>query len=140
MCNPWQINLEKLIMINLFMDVDLVRDLTKYYCPLEKVIGKRDKSNLVKIDRVSFMESFKITGAPYIDINLEEEIRKYNLHKTMLKRNSIPRYMPRLGRRIALITNDVKPPFELDTFQNNMRYIVYGIDKVIGMDCDKSVT
>ena len=70
-------------MSNLFMHVDLVRGLTKYYCPLAKVIRKRDKPNLVKIDKVSFMEAFGIRSAPYIDINLEEEIRKYNLHKTM---------------------------------------------------------
>ena len=67
-------------MINLFMDVNPVRGLTKYYCPLAKVIRKRDKSNLVKIDRVSFMEAFGIRSAPYIDINLEEEIRKENLY------------------------------------------------------------
>ena len=36
MCNPWKINLEILIVINLFMDVNLVRDLTKYYFPLAK--------------------------------------------------------------------------------------------------------
>ena len=58
-------------MINLFMDVDPVRYLTKYYFPLEKVIRKREKSNLVKIDRVSFMETFGINGAPYIDINFQ---------------------------------------------------------------------
>lgn len=85
MCNAWKINLEKLIVINLFMDVDLVRDLTKYYYPLAKVIRKRDKSNLMKTHRVSFMEAFGISSAPYIDIYLEEEIRKYNLYKTILK-------------------------------------------------------
>ena len=53
-------------MINLFMNADLVRDLIKYYYPLAKVIRKSDKSNLVKIDRVCFMEDVGIIVYPIL--------------------------------------------------------------------------
>lgn len=57
MSNPWDFNMAKLVVLDVYMDVHLVRELVKAYCPITRVSRKKDKSTIVTINRASSEEA-----------------------------------------------------------------------------------
>lgn len=69
--NPWTSGLEKLIVSDVFLDVDLLVELANNYDPLSKTIRKVDGLALVTLDRNSFMKAFRIFFPMATKINLQ---------------------------------------------------------------------
>lgn len=61
-CNPWMRNLAKLIMPNVFVDVDLMKELIRSYNPITKCFHRYDGSILCTLDRNTFIEAFGLEG------------------------------------------------------------------------------
>lgn len=61
-CNPWKNNLAKLIFLEVFVDVDLMKALIQSYNPATKSFHRRDGTILCTLDCASFIEAFGLDG------------------------------------------------------------------------------
>ena len=61
-CNPWVRNLGKLIMLEVFVDVDLVKALIKCYNLVNKSFHKKDRKFFLSLDKETFIEAFDLGG------------------------------------------------------------------------------
>lgn len=68
--NPWTSRLAKLIIPEVFLDVDALLMLSQRYDPLSKTIRKEDGSHLVTLDQNSFMSALGIQFPMAIEIDL----------------------------------------------------------------------
>lgn len=60
--NPWDRNLAKLIMLEVIVDVDLVKALIKAYDPMTHGFHRKDRSVLCTLDKETFIEAFELGG------------------------------------------------------------------------------
>lgn len=70
--NPWKHNLEKLIVLDLFVDVDLMKEFIKAYNPVTRGFHRYDGSILCTLDKNSFIEAFGLEGQMSVNIDLKE--------------------------------------------------------------------
>jgi hypothetical protein len=139
-CNPWDLNMAKLIVPDIYVDIGLIRELAKNYCPVARVIRKKNKETLVSIDRRSVAEVFGITGALCTDIDLTKIKADYAKREHLIKKYEMPKFMPRVDRKLVKIPDNFKPPFDLSVFHHYVKCTAYGVSRVLGLDGDSTVS
>ena len=58
--NPWTRNLEKLIMLEVYLDVDLIKALVNAYNPTTRSFHRKDMSILCTLSKDAFVEAFDL--------------------------------------------------------------------------------
>ena len=70
--NPWTRNLGKLIVPEVYMDVDLIKALVNAYNPTTWPFHRKDMSILCTLSKDAFVEAFDLQGPMSVPINLEK--------------------------------------------------------------------
>ena len=70
--NPWNRNMEKLIFLEVFVDVDLLKALIKSYNLATRTFQKHNGSILCTLDLTSFIEAFGLEGHMDVPIDIED--------------------------------------------------------------------
>lgn len=68
--NPWRRTLVKLIFLEVYVDVDLLKDLIASYNPAKKSFHKQDRSVLCTLDHASFIESVGLEGQMSVEVDI----------------------------------------------------------------------
>lgn len=58
--NPWETNLTKFILPKVFVEACLIKDLIKAYNPITYSFHRKDRGILCTLDRVIFIEAFRL--------------------------------------------------------------------------------
>ena len=70
--NPWMKNLGKLIMLEIYVHVDLIKALVNAYNPTTQSFHRKDMSILCTLSKDAFAEPFDLQGPMSFPINLEK--------------------------------------------------------------------
>lgn len=70
--HPWKKNLAKLIFLEVFLDIDLMKPLFRCYNPATKSFQKKDGTVMCTLDHESFMVAFGLSGAMGQPVYLKE--------------------------------------------------------------------
>lgn len=135
-CNPWVRNLGKLIMLEVFVDMDLVKELIKCYNPINKSFYRKDKSVLLALDKDIFIETFNLGGPMSLPIDIEELNENFKKHKSFYMGKNLTRHIPKVKKDVGEIPKkrDVDKSMPLDLFQRYFQNTGFGIDKALGSD------
>ena len=76
-CNPWKNNLAKLIFLQVFVDLDVMKALFQCYNPATKSFHRKDGIVLCTLDQDSFIEAFGLTSAMGQLVDLKDLQRRF---------------------------------------------------------------
>ena len=103
-CNPWIRNLSKLIMLEVFLDVDLINTLIKYYNLVNKSFHKRDRWIFLSLDKETFIEAFELGGPMSLPIEIEKLKKNFTKHKTFYMGRNMTRHIPSVKKNMGEIS------------------------------------
>lgn len=130
--NPWMSGLAKLIIPEVFLDVDALLMLAQCYDPLSKTIRKDDGSPLVTLDRKSFMRAFRIQIPMAMEIDLKAQANRY-VREVVLVSKEIKNHIPKENRNY-IVAMPGPIPYAYKDLKFYIKYIAYGIYQVLGVD------
>lgn len=132
-CNVWALGMAKIIVPNVFLDVDLIIELARLYDPISNTIRKSDQSALVTLDRGSFMKAFDLYSSSSIEIDLKGEREKY-MSQVGLVKSEMVKHIPKTGKYIAHLPVHMNTPYEFKCLNFYMNFLCHGLCRVLGMD------
>ena len=78
MLNPWEKNLGKLLALEVFVDVELVKELIKSYNLATKTFYNEDRSILCYLDKNAIVEEFGLEGHVLKKVDIEYLNKRFN--------------------------------------------------------------
>ena len=96
--NPWTRNLGKLIMPDVFVDVDLLKELIKSYNPVSMSFNRKDRSIFLALDKETFIEAFDLGGQMLLPIEMDKLKETFKQQKTLYMGRAMTRHIP-MSRR-----------------------------------------
>ena len=107
MCNPWNRNMAKLIFLEVFIDVDLLKALINSYNPITRAFHRHNGSILCTLDRTSFIEAFELSGQMDVPIDIEDWKARFEKNKTYLVNHAMLTHIPFNVKRVGLLPKKV---------------------------------
>ena len=115
--NPWKRNMENLIFLKVFIDVDLVKALINSYNPATKSFHRHNGSILCTIDRTSFIEAFGLEGQMDVPIDVEDLQGRFERNKSHYINNVIKPHIPFSIKKAGQIPKEVEKHLPLSKFK-----------------------
>lgn len=84
----------KLICLEVFIDVDLVKALIKSYNLVTRTFQRHNGSILFTLDRTSFIDKFKLEGQMDVPIDTDDLQKKFANNKTYFVNNVMMPHIP----------------------------------------------
>lgn len=126
--------MEKLIMPEVIIDVDLRKPLIKSYNPKTKAFHRNDMSILCRLDRETFIEVFHLGGPMTKAIKMEKMNETFKSSKNFFIGRVMKRHIPKSKLEKVEMPKKVGDLMPLELFCKYFRYTIFGINKVIGID------
>lgn len=134
--NPWNCDLGKLIVPNVYIDVDLLKEIVANYDPVTRTIKTYDGKEMVKITKEELGLVFKLTRWSDKMHKINEETLKQEYDKTHIsfRVHVLLRFLAEIaGWKIVIGPHD-KEPFPINYFVSYFKRTFYSICKIIGYD------
>ena len=106
-CNPWNKNMEKLIFLEVVVDVDLLKALISSYNLVTRTFQRHNGSFLCTLDKTSFIEAFGLQGQMDVPIDMEDLQGKFGRNKTYFVNNVMLPHIPYNVKKAGLIRKKV---------------------------------
>lgn len=129
--NGWMYDMGKLVILNVFPDIDLLRAVATRYDPVTRVIRDNDGRALLSINREEFWQVFDLSEPSMflVPIDLEEMKREYGKLKSLFRVKLLPPHLARAGgSRFHIRPND-QEPFKLNCFSNHFLATFYPLSE-----------
>lgn len=133
-CNPSNMNMAKLVFLEVFIDVDLVKALINLYNPATKSFHRHNGSILCTIDKTSFIEAFGLEGQMDAPIDIDDLQGKFGRKKTHHLNNVMMPHISFNTKKVGQIPKNVEKHLPLSKFKGYFKKNVYGLHKVLGSD------
>lgn len=132
--NLWNKNLGKLILLEVFVNVDLIKALIKVYNIVGHAYHKKDRSILCTLDKETCIEFFDLGGPMTHIIKLEKLEETFKNQKSFLISKVTRRHIPRSMKEKGEILKKVGDFMPLEYFRRYFQYTIFDLDKVTGLD------
>lgn len=138
--NPWNLNFGKLVMPNVFVNIELIRALEKNYNPKTRVIHWHNGSQFMIITRDYIFMVFQLDASLEMKLRLRE-LLEYCSMDTSYKRWKLPLHRPKgLGKQPMRFASNEKPPFFVELFEEYYQNTYYSAGQVLGIEASANVT
>lgn len=132
--NLWKRNLGKLVVPNVFVDVELMKALVDSYDPKTKTIYDYRGNPMVAINKQTIDMVFDL------DWDVEEKIDMHKLSQEFFNLEDIyrkwrlPIHRPKVGGSIIPFSKTDKVPFDVNQFHPYFKYTYYATAQVLGLE------
>src|SRR5271156_670981 len=130
--NPWISGLARLSVPDVFLDVDLFLELANHYDVLTKTIKRNDGTNLLVLNRNSFMQAFGLFSTMSTRIDIKKQQKRY---KAGVAHGLMKKHMPR-ETRDHIFPEPAPYPYYYKDMHFYMKYNAYALCRVLGIDGD----
>ena len=134
MLNPWDKNLGKLLVPEVFMDVDLVKALVKAYEPTTRTFYNVDRSILCYLDKIAVVEAFGLDGPMSKKIDVEYLNKRFKESTNSFTKGAMKRHIIRDRLEVEDIPKKLTTTMPMEYFKPYFQNTVYGLNIVLGMD------
>lgn len=139
--NPWNMNLAKLVMPNVFVNVELIKKLARNYNPKMRAIYSHDGSQLIIITHDYICMVFQLETSLKKKMMIRDFLEEYKTMDTSYKWWKLPLHRPKgPGNQLKIFSSGKKPPFHVDSFEEYYQYTYYLVGQALGIDALADMT
>lgn len=133
-CNPQIINMAKFIILEVIVDIDLMKALIKSQNPTTKGFHRKGMNILCRLDRETFIEAFDLGGPMIRPIEKEKMNETFKSQKSFLTGRVMRRHIPKEKKEKGELPKKVGELMPLNFFYKYFKYTIFGINKLVGVD------
>jgi len=116
MSNPWHLNLGKLVVLDVFVNVELLKLLAKHYNPSLKAICNPQGEPVIHLSKNAICEVFDLDDLRTVPIVYEDLDKEYWRMDKMYNGWRLPLHRPKAKGPIVPLNDNDGPPFHLSLF------------------------
>ena len=124
----------KLLALEVFLDVDLVKALVKAYEPAMRTFYNADRSILCCLDKIAVVEAFGLDGPMSKKIYLEYLNKRFKESTNSFTKGAMKRHIIRDRLEVKDIPKKLTTTMPMEYFKPYFQNTVYGLNMVLGMD------
>lgn len=132
MCNPWTLNLGKLVVSNVFVDPMLIRELEKAYYVSSQMVRTIEGYVLLDISPNAIIQCFELDKFALTRINMDNLKMEYENKRDKYMKDLVPHFMRKLYKDSwNYFMPSEREPFNLDCFEPYFIKTYYALGKVL---------
>lgn len=132
--------MDKLIVLDLFVEVDLIRALAPMYDPSSKIVRTTKGIILVDISPMEILNSFSLARHARVDIDDKRFEHRYQLRKEHYREKEVEMFRKRdWHSEVAPIIPIDKEPFVVYSFEKYFTKTYYALCYILGEDAGAKI-
>lgn len=139
--NPWTLEMGKLMVPNVFFDIEIIWALSSRYHAPSKAIRLLDGQCLVDICREAIIRCFDLNKQAVTEIDLGRLKQEYKRLKRTYRIDELPLHM-KMGdkNRVLPILSSKAKPFLVSDFQTYFKNTYYALCQILGFDVEDNMS
>ena len=132
--NGWRYDMGKLVVPNVFLDVDLLLAVAARYDPVTRVIRDNDGEVLLNVNADVIRRVFDLSenGSLLVQIDLEEMKQEYAKIQPFFRSKLLPPHLVRAGSSTIHMSPTDQEPFRLNCFADHFLATFYSLCQILG--------
>lgn len=132
--NLWKRNLGKLVVPNVFVDVELMKALVNCYNPRTKTICDYRGNTLVVINKQTIDMVFDLDWEVEESIDMKKLSQEFFSLENIYRTWRLPVHRPKVGGSFVQFGKSDKVPFDVNHFHPYFKYTYYTAAQVLGIE------
>lgn len=132
--NLWGLNLGKLAVANVFVNVELMKSLANNYDPRTKTIYDYTRESILSVTREIIDTVFNLDWGFKEQVDTNKLAQEYFNLEDIYKRWRLPIHRPRVIGSIVPFGKDEKAPYDVNLFHPYFKYTYYYVAQVLGIE------
>lgn len=139
MCNPWSFNLGKLVVPNIFVNVELVKLFSKHYNIDLKSIYNLQGEPFIHVSKIALCEVFNLSDTCDELIVHEDLEKEYWRMDTTYKGWRLTLNRPRKDGDLVPLEDNDEPPFLVDLFEPYLKHTYFSVCQALGIEASEFI-
>lgn len=136
----WELDVGKLMVLGVFMDVDLLTMIAQNYDPIARCIRSVKGSVLIEIKDDELRNVFKLSEASNLlePIDFESLAQIYNAQRDHLRSGPLKEFFVTIGG-LTVVDTSTMEPFSLNLFTLRAKDMYWALCQIFGKDAEKNM-